>query len=454
MQYKKGLFLFHRDLRIIDNHGLTNASIECEKVYTSFIFTPLQVSNKSEYKSINSIQFMIESLISLKDEIHKECGNLLLQYGSIKTVLPELLQTLSIDCLYFNYDLTPFARERTRIVEDMCKTLGIDCKYSHDYYLHKPGDIMTNKNTMYNSFTPYYEKTMLFGNIEHRTTITVSNLAVYGGKLANKITLDDAMKKFVGSKNERLVMKGGRICAKKQLLSALRNLKDYNDTHDTMHIETSILSAYIKFGCVSIREVYWAFVTRHGKFHGLIRQLIWRDFYAHILYFNPENLGTLYGDKMRSLKLSDSKVNLYAWKCGKTGVPMVDAGMRQLNITGYMHNRVRMLTATYLVKNMHIDWREGEKYFAQQLVDYDVASNLGNWYAIASGDVMSPWTQSYEYDKKCIYIKTWVEELQSVKSKYIHKWYKYCILPEFSDIYRCPIVDYETEVRIFRDMIH
>jgi deoxyribodipyrimidine photo-lyase len=276
-----------------------------------------------------------------------------------------------------------------------------------------------------------------------------------------KITLDDAMKKFVGKENDQLLVKGGRICANKQLSSAIRNLKDYNETRDTMHIETSMLSAYIKFGCVSIREVYWAFVKRYGKFHGLVRQLIWRDFYAHILYFYPENLGHLYSKQFSGFKWSKSKINLEAWKQGKTGVPLIDAGMRQLNTTGYMHNRVRMLTATYLVKILRIDWREGEKYFAQQLVDYDVASNSGNWQAIVGGGiysmpwfrVMSPWAQSNEYDKECIYIKMWIEELKSVEPKYIHKWYKYCYEPEFSEIYCCPIVEYKRERKNYMDMM-
>lgn len=461
MKYKRGLFLFHRDLRIIDNHGLTMASNECETVYTSFIFTPIQVSNKSEYKSTNSIQFMIESLDSLEDDVKNASGKLLLQYGSTKTVLPELLKTLSIDCLYFNYDLTPFARERTRMVEDMCKKLGIECKYSHDYYLHEPGEIMTNQKTMYHIFTPYYEKSILSGHIDSPSRLLPANLAEYSGQLSNRITIGEAMKKFVGDENPNILVKGGRGHAKKQLSNAVLELRNYNDTRDTMHIETSMLSAYIKYGCVSIREVYSAFVRKYGKFHELIRQLVWRDFYAHILYFYPENLGNLYSEKMGALKWSRSKANLDAWKRGETGVPLVDAGMRQLNTTGYMHNRARMLTATYLVKILHIDWREGEKYFARQLVDYDVASNSGNWQAIVGGGiysmpwfrVMSPWVQSYEYDRECMYIKAWVKELKSVEPKYIHKWYKYCSMPDFTHIYRCPIVDYKTEKQIFLDMM-
>ena len=162
---------------------------------------------------------------------------------------------------------------------------------------------------------------------------------------------------------------------------------------------------------------------------------------------------------MKELTWSKSKTHLEAWKKGETGVPLVDAGMRQMNTTGYMHNRCRMLVATYLTKILNIDWREGEKYFAQTLVDYDVASNSGNWQAVVGGGIyampwfriMSPWAQSYEYDRNAIYIKKWVEELEAVNPKIIHKWYKYCRTEEYKNIYKCPIVDYKVEREVFLD---
>ena len=228
-----------------------------------------------------------------------------------------------------------------------------------------------------------------------------------------------------------------------------------------MSIETSSLSAYIKFGCVSIREVYERFARKYGKFHELVRQLIWRDFYAHLLYFYPQSLGQLHSEKMKELDWSKSRSHLEAWKRGETGVPLVDAGMRQMNETGYMHNRVRMLVATYLTKILHINWLEGEKYFAQKLVDYDVASNSGNWQAVVGGGVyampwfrvMSPWAQSEQYDPDCIYIKTWVEELANLEPKIIHKWYKYCKTSEYNNIYKCPIVEYKEEKAVFMKMM-
>jgi len=461
MKYKFGLFLFHRDFRLKDNIGLLEASKLCEHVYTAFIFTPEQVSRSNDFKSKNSVQFMIQSLEDLEDDLKKHRGKLIIQYGSYETVLRNLLKTLSIECLFFNYDLTPYARQRTRKAEELCNGLNVDCVYSHDYYLHEPGAIMTGNDTMYHKFTPYYEKALVEKEIDTPNNRRITNFAERRTDFDHSITLKEAMEKFVGKENPFLHVIGGRALGKKQLTNALKSLGDYAKTRDIMSIETSSLSAYIKFGCVSIREVYERFARKYGKFHELVRQLIWRDFYAHLLYFYPQSLGQLHSEKMKELDWSNSRSRLEAWKRGETGVPLVDAGMRQMNETGYMHNRVRMLVATYLTKILHINWLEGEKYFAQKLVDYDVASNSGNWQAVVGGGVyampwfrvMSPWAQSEQYDHDCIYIKTWVEELANLEPKVIHKWYKYCKTSEYNNIYKCPIVEYKEEKAVFMKMM-
>ena len=212
---------------------------------------------------------------------------------------------------------------------------------------------------------------------------------------------------------------------------------DYNNAladaqktqEDIMSEETSMLSAYIKYGCVSIREVLSKFKAKYSAHHELIRQLIWRDFYMHLLSENPESLDGLSNSKMRKIKWSKNTERLKKWKEGTTGFPLVDAGMRQMNKTGYMHNRARMIVATFLSKILYLDWKEGEKYFAQQLVDYDVASNSGNWQAIVGGGlyampwfrILSPWTQSEKNDNDLDYIREWVPELKDVPDKHIHK---------------------------------
>ena len=211
---------------------------------------------------------------------------------------------------------------------------------------------------------------------------------------------------------------------------------------------TSILSAYIKFGCISIREVYHFFKDTFGLSSELIRQLIWRDFYAHVLFAYPNVL-----DKSSNkIKWMKNKGYFDKWCSGNTGFPIIDACMRQLNNTGWMHNRGRLVTSCFLVKTLLLDWREGEKYFANKLIDYDVASNNGNWQWISGTGVDSmpyfrtfnPWTQSENYDNDAEYIKQWVPELNDVEPKDIHNWDE--MYKKYKDInYPKPIVEFRKQ---------
>lgn len=463
MKLKNGLFLFHRDLRIIDNRGLIEASKLCEHLYTAFIFTPIQVSAQNSYRSENSIQMMIESLEDLQKCIEEKGGSLLCFYGNTDKVIEYCLKKLSIDGVYFNEDITPFAKERSKQLKDLCKKQEISCESYHDYYLHPPGTVLTDSGTTYHKFSPFYEKSLLDFPVLEPNRKTLTNFKSYTKDMQYSITLSHAKEKFLTKINHDLLVTGGRPNALQQLSYAIKTLKDYKETRDSMSVHTSLLSAYIKYGNISIREAYYGFLRKYGKFHDIIRQFIWRDFFANILYFYPENLGNLYSQKLKKkFKWSKSERLLNAWKDGKTGVPLIDAGMRELNTTGYMHNRCRMLVASYLVKILHIDWREGEKYFARQLVDYDVASNSGNWqsivgagvYAMPYFRVMSPWAQSKDHDHNCEYIKQWIPELKNIDSKVIHKWYKYCNEPPYKGLYICPIVDYKKQRDVFLDMMN
>jgi deoxyribodipyrimidine photo-lyase len=221
-----------------------------------------------------------------------------------------------------------------------------------------------------------------------------------------------------------------------------------------MSKETSILSAYIKFGCVSIREVTSKFSVKYGKHGEFIRQLIWRDFYMDLLNAYPESLGKLHIKDMDKNWTKNANW-LEKWKKGQTGFPLVDAGMRQMNETGYMHNRARMIVASFLTKILNIDWKEGEKYFAQTLVDYDPASNSGNWQAVVGGGlyampwfrVLSPWAQSEKNDEDAVYVKKWIPELKDVAPKHIHKWYKYYKKNDVN--YPKPMVTYDERVETY-----
>jgi len=424
-KFENGLFIFRRDLRIVDNNGLNFLSTLCNNIYTIFIFTPEQVGTGNKYKSNNAVQFMIESLENLSTAIKGYGGNLYTFYGSNEKVIADCIKAFDINIVCFNLDITPYARERDSKIVTMCQRMNIYITYDHDYYLHEPGSILNGAGEPYQKFTPYYETAKKI-KVEKPAKIKKISFKSKDNRISNKISLEQAMSKFVGKTNPEILVKGGRSEALKMLSKAVRTQKNYNAIHNDLNKQTTELSAAIKFGCISIREVYHAL---QGK-TGLIRQLYWRDFYANILYEFPRVLGHSLKEKYDKIHWHHNERWFKAWCNGQTGFPIVDAGMRQMNHTGYMHNRARLIVASFLIKTLLIDWREGEKYFAQTLTDYDVANNNGNWQWVSSGGadsqpyfrVFNPWRQTEEYDPKGEYIKQWIPELKDVPVKDILNW--------------------------------
>jgi deoxyribodipyrimidine photo-lyase len=251
--------------------------------------------------------------------------------------------------------------------------------------------------------------------------------------------------------NDNIHVNGGRKEALK-ILKNIREFKNYENTRNTLSLETTNLSAYLKFGCLSIREVYYKLLKTFNKNHPLIRQLIWRDFYYHLGYGFIDRFGDSLKPQYDKIKWENNRTQFNSWKEGRTGYPVIDACMTQLNETGYMHNRGRLLTSSFLIKNLGIDWRWGEKYFAQSLVDYDVLVNNGNWqWGSGSGAdsqpyfrTFNPWLQSERYDKDCEYIKYWLPNLESVDNKHLHNWEKFHNNYNLKDIeYVKPMIDYK-----------
>ena len=450
MKYENGLFIFRRDLRLEDNKALINAHKKCNNVHTIFVFTPEQIGNTNDFKSNNAILFMLQSLKELETKISQKKGKLSLYYGKNSDVLREIFEKNDINCVFFNEDITPYARNRDSEIYDLCKRENIQYEVSQDYYLLHPLHFSekTEKGEIYYKFNSFYEKTMK-AKIEPVSQLSTFKFEFLNGKSKYDTSLQKITSKYT-KPNLQLNVEGGRINGKKILQRAVKNLKNYGKTRDYLYIETSLLSAPIKFGCVSIREVYYHFVKAFGKNSEIVRQLMWREFYMLVLFHNPQVYKKSLNEKYDKIKWSSSNANFEAWKQGKTGYPVVDACMRQLNTTGYMHNRGRLITASFLVKILHINWRKGEKYFAQQLVDYDPASNNGNWQWISGSGannqpyfrVFNPWIQSDQYDKQAIFIKKWVHELKNVEPKHIHKWHEYY---KDYNVYMKPIVDYDVE---------
>lgn len=449
----RGLFVFHRDLRIFDNVGLNHAVNSCDKLYTCFIFTPEQVTRTNSYKSNNSVQFMIESLVELNNDIKNKKGELMCFYGKQSIVLKQLINELNLTHVFFNDDYSPYAIQRDNETQMICNKLDIQCITHPDYYLYEPGKVLveSSKNA-YKKYTPFYNA-VINNKVSKPINKTSFPFSITSKKLKYVINLTEAMNKFV-KPNKHILVHGGRTQAQEKLNNALRDQAEYDSSRDFFTYKTTHLSAYIKFGCLSIREVYHAFKQKFGLKHGLIRELIWREFFAHVLYCYPEVVGQSYQPKYRSLNWSQSKINIEKWKKGMTGFPLVDACMREMNITGYMHNRGRMTTASFLIKTLLIDWRIGEQYFAQQLTDYDIASNNGNWQGISGTGVdmkpyfrdMNPWIQSFKFDVNAEYIKKWVPELKDVLARDIHSWDQMYKSDKYKDIkYPKPIVDYYSQ---------
>ncbi len=444
--FDRGIFIFRRDLRITDNIGLSEATHKCKTVFPIFIFTPEQVGKDNKYRSQNAVQFMIESLDDLDSELKANGSGLISLYGDNIQVLTSIIHTLKIDCIFFNRDYTPYSLTRDRGIHELCDKLGVACETFSDYYLFEPGtfgkDGFAEDAEIYKKFTPFYTKALK--NKEHIPTskMSIKKDVLSYTKINDKlIFLKDAYFRFAAG-NPDIEYIGGRTPGLCVLNAAITSQKDYDNTRNLLTVETSRLSAYIKFGCVSIREVYRRF--EHNT--PLVRQLFWRDFYAHILFeigyhtMNP---------KYDKLQWENDVTKFNAWKDGRTGFPVVDACMRQLNTTGYMHNRGRLIVASFLIKTLMIDWRWGEKYFATKLVDYDVASNSQNWLWVSGGGadsqpffrIFSPWEQSKKCDPNAEYIKKWVPELKDVEARVIHAWN----IKAVDGVYLKPIVDYSKE---------
>ena len=417
------IFIFRRDFRKQDNTGLIECCKHNKSVHPIFIFTPEQITD-NRYKSSNAVQFMIESLKDLKQSI----GTLNILYGDYLKVLKDIVVANNITSIYTNTDYTPYAKFRDAEIEKLCQKLKIKFYCFHDICLLKPGIILNKSDKPYQKFTPFYKTCIK----QTPPPVNKYNVSSDNFKSISSIySIDWKTVDTYYTYNPSLNIIGGRNNA----LSILQNLKNdkyksYGKDRDNLLYETTQLSGYLKFGCISIREVYQLIYKKYGIDDPIIRQLYWRDFYYQIGYFHPKVLGKSLKSKYDKIKWSKNKHHLNAWKNGETGFPIVDACMTQLNTTGYMHNRGRLIVASFLIKNLQIDWREGEKYFATQLLDYDPLVNNGNWQWVSGSGadsqqyirIFNPWTQSKKADSKAEYVKYWLPVFKNITKKDIHKW--------------------------------
>ncbi len=449
--YAKSLFIFRRDLRVEDNNGLREALKSSAAVIPCFIFTPEQIGSDNSFRSMHALQFMVESLSDLARSFEKKGGHLYFFHGTPHKIVEHLIRTEKIDAVFVNRDYTPYSKTRDEFIQATCSTHNVAFTSMPDSLLIEPEDGLTAQGTPYQIFTPFFKK--------NRTHIIPQPISHHHNNFATNIKAAHLPLTFLDTivpHKVTLHAIGGRREGQK-ILATLKEFKDYAKIHNDLAQETTGLSAHNKFGTISIREVYHEISQAVGKDNGLLRQLYWRDFFTHVAWFNPKVFGHAFQEKFEHVSWNTSKKDFARWCSGTTGFPIVDAGMRQLHETGYMHNRARLIVASFLTKDLHISWLWGEKYFAQQLVDYDPCVNNGNWQWVASTGcdaqpyfrIFNPWLQQKKFDPECVYIKRWIPELFTVDPKVIHLWYQQ--QSPFNG-YPLPMRDHSSESKITKEL--
>lgn len=421
-----GIFIFRRDLRVFDNTALNALSEVSPQIAPIFVFDTRQIESHP-FKSELGLSFLKESLSELEDSLKSEFKAPLNVYlGKAEAILEKLITEYKPAFVAFNKDYTPFSRKRDDALIDLCQRYKVNLIAEDDLYLIRPGQITTGTNKPYTVFTPFHKRALKEPVNDPSTSKKLSKI--------NYVTLplSEMLNDFIGEIKsppiETEYLHGGRSKAF-EVLEEIKRFKNYTDTRDIPSLHgTTKLSPHLKFGTVSAREVRAAVSAEIAEDHPLTRQLYWRDFWGHISAHFPHVYGDAFNRAYSSVVWDNDKEKFKAWCEGNTGFPIVDAGMRELNETGFMHNRLRMITASFLVKDLHINWQWGEKYFATKLIDYDPALNNGNWQWVASTGcdaapyfrVFNPWLQGEKFDPEGIYIKQWVEELASVSTKELH----------------------------------
>ena len=404
------LFIFHRDLHIHDNLGLKDCLENSELAYLVFIFTPQQIE-KNEYFSENSFSFMLGALKELSQNV-----KISFFYKDSEKFLDHAIKELKITDVWENRDFSPFARLREASNADICKKHKINHHLVETVTILPMGSLLTNKGTCYMKYTPFY-KNAKKTKVPQPQDISKSLLNKINEKtLKGEVKLNTFDYNFSANGRSQAL----------QLMAKFNKIeKHYLTDRNFPHLDVaSHLGPHLHFCTISTREAYWS--VKNEAFRA---QLFWREFYMYIVNY----ISTSYTKKsftlprMNKMKWKTDDAALKKWQDGKTGVPIVDAGMRQLLNTGYMHNRLRMITAMYLIFYLKIHWKEGEKWFAQNLTDYSYSNNYGGWVWCAGIEthsnpyfrVFSMLEQNKRFDKDCEYIKQWVPELRDLSPKEI-----------------------------------
>lgn len=430
------LFIFHKDLRLEDNTTLIRMFKEnaVADIIPIFIFTEQQINpDQNKYFGSPCVQFMVESLLSLREDIKTHGGELYFfrEEDTIKA-LDKIYKAVDkeITEIGWNVDYSPFALKRDESVIAWCQKKNIATVHYEDGVLHNLFDDTCKKKdgTPFKVFTPF--RNYCWNNLEVRNVNKFKDF---------KFSKDTRLKKLVYDKLNSLytdlpglLVHGGRKNGMDRL-KKIKLQKEYKEKRDILTYETTLLGAYISFGVLSIREVYWEVRDKLGKHSALESELYWNLFYQMIMYNFPRVIGGTFKEKWDNMSYHNNKKYVEAIMNASTGIPIIDAGLRQLYTTGFSHNRLRMVLTSFMCKHMLLDPKWVEKWWANHLVDYSVPQTNGGvaWTAGYGTDaqiasrIFNPYTQSEKFDSNAEFIKKWVPELKDVKPEHIHEWEKY-----------------------------
>ncbi len=401
------IFWFRRDLRLDDNTGLFHALQSGEEVLPIFIFDESILSQLP--KDDARVTFIYKQLQEIQNQLQKIGKSLAVFYGEPFEVLNKILAENQINTVFTNHDYEPYARKRDLELYHLFKEYNTEFKTSKDQVIFEKSEVVKEDGTPYVVYTPYSNK--------WKEQFKKIHLAHYQSEdYLDKIAVHSYP--FLSLKDIGFVESNINVSAFDVSNSLIDN---YEATRNFPAMnKTSYLGIYLRFGAVSIRKmVAKALESKNETF---LKELIWREFFMQILWHFPHTVNKSFKAKYDAIQWDNNEEHFQKWCEGKTGYPFVDAGMRELNETGHMHNRVRMIVAGFLCKHLLIDWRWGETYFAQKLLDYEQASNVGNWqWAAGSGvdaapyfRIFNPTEQIKKFDKDLVYIKKWVPELNTL----------------------------------------
>lgn len=401
------VFWFRRDLRVEDNAALFHALNENEKVLPIFIFDASILEHLE--KNDARVTFIHQHLEKINKELTKYNSSLAVFHGQPLSVFEKLIAENPIQSVYTNHDYEPYARKRDLALNELFKKNNIEFKTSKDQVIFEKSEITKDDGSPYVVYTPYSNKWK--AKLKETAILNYPSESFLSKTIPHSypfLELQD-----IGFEETSIKLP--------EYVISEKVISEYEATRNFPALKngTSLIGIHLRFGTVSIRKI----VQYAQKFQNdtYLKELIWREFFMQILWHFPHTKTASFKSKYDDIKWVNNEVLFQKWCQGKTGYPMVDAGMRELNATGHMHNRVRMVVASFLCKHLLIDWRWGETYFATKLLDYEQASNVGNWqWAAGSGvdaapyfRIFNPTEQIKKFDKELKYIKKWIPELDT-----------------------------------------